>query len=72
MTGKVALDSLVRGKAGSTGKAVQGRVYRISAYGWVALLDEDGRQWVAYDGHYEVIGDPRPVPGRTGIPARLQ
>ena len=63
------LDALVRGRAGFTERTVEGRIYRLSHYGWVGIVDAEQRQWVVHEP--EVIGDPRPVNGRSGIPARL-
>lgn len=66
----VPLDALVRGRAGSTERIVEGRVYRVSPFGWVALVGADQRQHIIYEP--EVVGDPRPVVARTDIPARLR
>ncbi len=66
----VHLDALVRGRAGFTDRTIEGRVYRVSPFGWVALLDAEGNQHIIYEP--EVVGEPRPVNGRTGIASRLQ
>ena len=63
------LDTLVRGRAGFTEKTVEGRVYRVSPHGWVAVLSTDQRQWVIHEP--EVVDAPRPVNGRN-VPSRLQ
>ncbi len=65
------IDSLVRGSAGVTHRVVEGRVYSTPVFG-VAIVDADGRQWVLYDGRFEVVEDPRPIAQRRDIPDRLQ
>lgn len=67
---KLQIDSLVRGKVGSLNTVREMRVYRISAYNWVAGIESDsGRQMIMHAP--EVIGPPRPVRARTDIPERL-
>lgn len=67
---KLHIDSLVRGKGGTTDRIVEGRVYAIQRSGAVAIIDADGRQWIIYES--EVIDRPRPLNQRTDIPARLR
>lgn len=67
---KLHIDSLVRGKGGTTERIVTGRVYFIQRSGAVAIIDSDGRQWIIYEP--EVIEGPRPLNQRTNIPARLR
>jgi len=64
------IDSLVRGRVGSTERVAEARVYRVSAWGWVAGIDTEGRQVIIHDA--EIIGDPRPMNQRKDIPERLQ
>lgn len=67
----IAVDTLVRGKAGVTDRIVTGRVYNAMRSGAVAIIGEnDGRQWIINSP--EPIGDPRPVSARRDIPSRLQ
>lgn len=68
---KVQIDSLVRGKVGSTNKVRDMRVVSISSFGWVAGIEVDsGAQSIMYD--FEVIERPRPLATRNDIPARLR
>ena len=66
---KVHIDSLVRGKAGSTDRIVEGRVVAMKAT-TTTLIGPDGRQWQTYDP--EVIEGPRPLAARRDIPARFR
>lgn len=65
-----AVDSLIRGTV--RGQRIEGRVYHVSSFGWVAFVDADEKQWIAYAGHFDVVGDPRPLKHRTDIPERLR
>jgi hypothetical protein len=67
----VQQDSLVKGFIGVLKKAAKGRVYRISPWGWVAFLDDQGRQWISYPGRFMVVGPPRPPGQRKDIPDRF-
>lgn len=68
---KLQIDSLVRGKAGTTDKIVQGRVYSIQRSGAVAIIDGDGgKQWIINEP--EVLDTPRSVIARADIPKRLR
>lgn len=66
---RVKIDSLVRGKAGSTDRIVEGRVFAIQQSGATAVLDVNGKQWIIYNP--EVVDSPRPTMARTDIPQRL-
>lgn len=67
----VHIDSLVRGTVGVTDRVVEGRVYATPVFG-VAIVDADGKQWVLYDGRYELVEGPRPIAARRDIPDRLR
>jgi hypothetical protein len=64
------IDSLVRGHVGSTERITTARVYRVSPWGWVGGIEEDGRQTIIYDP--EEIEPPRPMNQRNDIPERLR
>lgn len=70
MTGRAQLDALVRGPAGFTDNVVEGRVFHVSQFGWVALWAEG--QYIINEGRFEVTDDPRPLNRRADVPARLQ
>lgn len=67
---RLQIDSLVSGKAGTTERIVQGRVFRILATGSVGMIGDDGKQWLIYEP--EVLAEPRPLNARTDIPTRLR
>lgn len=67
---KVQIDSLVRGKAGNTGRVVEGRVYAIKPTFVGVILTDSERQAIIYEP--EVIDKPRPLNQRTDIPTRLR
>lgn len=68
----IEVDSLVEGFTGMTEKKSKGRVYFISPFGWVAYLDELGRQHISYEKRFLVRDKPRPLAKRTDIPERLK
>lgn len=69
---RVQIDSLVRGRVGSTEKIDEMRVFRITSFGHVAGINGDGNQSIMNAGNFEVIGEPRPQNQRRDIPERLR
>jgi hypothetical protein len=70
MRSEVALDTLVRGPAGNSGREDQMRVTAVSPFGWLVGVNAAGQQRVMYT--HTVEGPPRPVKDRRDIPAHLQ
>lgn len=69
----VAIDSLVRGPVGTTDRVETMRVTFCSPFGWVAGVNEDGRQRVMGEaGPYQFLEAPRPLAARVGIPEHLR
>jgi len=73
----VEVDSYVLGYRSVLDMAVYGRVFAISAHGWVAVwTDNPSRsgkhQTIMYPGRFVVKGPPRPPSKRTEIPEKLQ
>lgn len=73
MRAGVAIDSLVRGPIGSTDRVEVMRVTFSSPFGWVAGVNEEGRQRVMGEsGPYQLLDTPRPLAARVGIPDHLR
>lgn len=68
----IPVDSLVRGKVGSTDRVLSMRVYLATVWGWVAGVDHQGRQWIMHPPNFRVIRKPRPEAQRTDIPEHLR
>lgn len=72
MVARVQIDSLVRGRFGTSQKSGEMRVFRVQRNGQLCGIDDEGRQHIMDEGNYEVVGAPRPMVARTDIPTRLR
>lgn len=64
---KIAIDSLVRGRIGTTDKVDEMRVYHVGAT-TATGINADRRPRQMYLDQLEVIDGPRPVHARSDIP----
>lgn len=70
---EVRIDSEVEGLIGHyNDKKARGRVFSVSPWGWVAFIDEHGRQWISYAGRFLVRDAPRPDSKRADVPDHLR
>lgn len=70
MTAAVRVDAQIRGPIGNTERVETMRVVFVSPFGWVAGINDNGRQRIM-NGDFEILEAPRPVKARTDIPARF-
>lgn len=67
---RLQIDSLVRGKVGSTDTVRTMRVFAIRPTFVAGIGVDDGKQWAMYEP--EVVDGPRPLNARRDIPQRLR